>query len=98
MFLYVGGTGAKVQNILDMKVIEALKFNSGLLKNLQIVGIRLDDAQYIALYDEFVKMQTDGSKVSYIVAMLAEKYNISERKVYSLIKKFGSDCKLFAVE
>ena len=88
--------GAKVQNILDMKVIEALKFNLGLLKKLQIVGIRLDDAQYIALYDEFVKMQTDGFKVSYIVALLANKYGISERKVYSLIKKFGSDCKLFA--
>ena len=43
-------------------------------------------------------MQTDGFKVSYIVAMLAEKYNISELKFYSLIIKFGSDCKPFAAE
>ena len=90
--------GAKVQNYLDMKIIEALKFNSGLLKNLQAAGIRLDDAHYIALYDEFIQMQTNGDKVSYIVAALATKYRISERKVYGLIKKFESDCKTFAAE
>ena len=81
-----------------MKVIEALKFNSGLLKNLQTVGIRVDDTQYIALYDDYTKMQADGDKVSFIVATLAEKYHVCERTVYSLIKKFESDCKSFAVE
>lgn len=81
-----------------MKVIEALKFNSGLIKNLQIVGIRLGDTRYIALYDDYIRMMDEGCKVSYIVAVLAEKYHISERKVYSLLKKFGSDCKPFAAE
>lgn len=81
-----------------MKVIEALKFNSGLLKNLQTVGIKVDDTQYIALYDDYIQMQAGGDKVSYIVATLAEKYHICERTVYSLIKKFESDCKSFAVE
>lgn len=81
-----------------MKVIEALKFNSGLLKNLESIGINVGDTQYIALYDDYTLLLTEGNKVSYIVATLAEKYHICERTVYSLIKKFESDCKPFAVE
>lgn len=37
-------------------------------------------------------MLADGEKVSYIVVLLAEKYAVSERKVYSLIKRFQNDC------
>lgn len=81
-----------------MKVIEALKFNSGILKNLKTIGIKVDDTQYIALYDEYTQMQDEGFKISYIVATLAEKYHICERTVYTLIKKFESDCKPLAVE
>ena len=42
-------------------------------------------------------MVADGEKVSYIVAALATKYDISERKVYDLIKRFKTNCNLLAV-
>ena len=42
-------------------------------------------------------MRQGGEKVSYIVAVLADRYVISERTVYSLIKRFSSECNLFAV-
>ena len=38
-----------------------------------------------------------GDKVSYAVAVLAAKYEVSERKVYSLIKHFQNDCNPGAV-
>lgn len=57
------------------------------------MGIRPDDVQYIELYNE----QTNGEKVSYIVATLSLRYGISERKVYDLIKRFKTDCNLCAV-
>lgn len=69
-----------------MKVIEILKLNKGMLKTCRKVGIRMEDVQYIELY-----------KVSYIVAVLAERYNVCERKVYTLIKRLQSDCNPFAV-
>lgn len=49
------------------------------------MGIRPDDVQYIELYNEYNKLQTNGEKVSYIVATLSLRYGISERKVYDLI-------------
>ena len=35
------------------------------------MGIRPDDVQYIELYNEYNKLQTNGEKVSYIVATLS---------------------------
>lgn len=52
---------------------------------------------YIDLYNEFRAMHAQNLKVSYIVVTLAEKYNISERKVYDLVRRFKSDCNLPAV-
>lgn len=80
-----------------MKVIEILNLNKELLKNFQKAGIRLDDVEYIDLYKEFQTLQNGGEKVSYIVAILADKYCISERKVYDLIRRFRTDCNLLAV-
>ena len=80
-----------------MKVIEILNLNKELLKKFQTAGIRLDDVQYIDLFNEYLALVTRGEKVSYIVATLADKYSVSERKVYDLIKRFKSDCNLLAV-
>mgnify|MGYP000783366044 CR=1 FL=1 len=81
-----------------MKVIELLKLNRELLKTFREAGIRLEDVKYIDLYNEFRTMHAQNIKVSYIVATLAEKYNISERKVYDLVRRFKSDCNLLAVK
>lgn len=80
-----------------MKVIEILNLNKELLKKFQTAGIRMDDVQYIDLFNEYLALVARGEKVSYIVATLADKYTISERKVYDLIKRFKSDCNLLAV-
>lgn len=46
---------------------------------------------------KYNKLQINGEKVSYIVAMLSLRYGISERKVYDLIRRFKTDCNLCAV-
>lgn len=80
-----------------MKVIELLNFNRELLKKLQAAGIRLEDARYIDLYMDYMRLLNQGEKVSYVVAVLSEKYCVSERKVYALVKRFQSDCNSLAV-
>ena len=80
-----------------MKVIEILKLNKELLKICRDVGIRVDDVQYIELYNDYNRLLAEGEKVSYTVAILAERYAVSERKVYTLIKRMRSDCNLCAV-
>lgn len=80
-----------------MKIIEVLKFNRELIKKLKIAGIRLEDEELVDLYTDYTMLLEHGEKVSYIVARLSDKYAVSERKVYMLIKRFQSDCKPLAV-
>lgn len=80
-----------------MKIIEVLKFNRELIKRLKIAGIRLEDEVFVDLYTDYTTLLEQGEKVSYIVAQMSDKYAVSERKVYMLIKRFQSDCKPLAV-
>lgn len=80
-----------------MKVIEVLKLNSGILNICKSLGIKVDDVQYIALYNDYIHLRDDGEKVSYIVAVLSERYGCSERKVYDVVKRMQMDCDITAV-
>jgi hypothetical protein len=75
-----------------MKVIEILNFNRELLNRLLATGIRLEDSRYVEMYNEYREMLQKGEKVTYIVACLAEKYGICERKVYYLVKRLNGEC------
>ena len=68
-----------------------------MINRLQEFGAKPDDCQYIDLYRDYQKMRQGGEKVTYIVTVLSERYHVSERKVYSLVKRFGTDCTVDAV-
>lgn len=80
-----------------MKVYEVLSFNKELLAKISAMGVRCEDCKYIDLYYEYLFLRAGGNKVTYIVATLSEKYRISERQVYVVIDRLGSDCKGIAV-
>ena len=61
------------------------------------MGFKPGDCNFIDLYNDYRKMSLDGEKVTYIVAFLSAKYNVSERKVYDIIKRFGKHCTIGAV-
>lgn len=80
-----------------MTVFEILNFNRELINRLTKIGFKADDCRFIDLYSEFETMRDDGYKVTYIVSLLADKYTVSERKVYDVIKRFGKHCTVGAV-
>lgn len=80
-----------------MTYYDILNFCREPIKRLTAMGFRADDCQYIELYGDFVRMRSGGGKTTWAVAVLAEKYQISERKVYSIIKRFGMRCTQDAV-
>lgn len=75
-----------------MTSFEALKFNREPLEMLFKMGMKQDDARYIDLYSEFETMKSRGEKTTYAVLHLAEKYAVSERKVYDVIRRFKKGC------
>lgn len=80
-----------------MTLFEILSLNREFLIRLYKIGYKSDDCNYIDLYAEFERMHKQGEKVTYIISVLSSKYNISERKVYAVIKRFKKDCTKRAV-
>jgi Mor family transcriptional regulator len=80
-----------------MRTIDILLINRELIERLHNFGINADDCQHIKLFQEFERLKNNGEKVTYIVAALSEKYDISERKIYKIVRKFGSECRPDAV-
>lgn len=72
-----------------MTIFESLKLNEQLLVLLGSNRVEVRDINYIALYEEFLQMKEAGAKVNYIVAYLAEHYEVGERTVWRVIDKFG---------
>lgn len=80
-----------------MTLYEILAINKEMITRLQEYGAKPDDCRYIDLYRDYLQLRDDGEKVTYIVSLLSERYHVSERKVYSLVKRFGQHCSVCAV-
>ena len=50
------------------------------------------------MYEEYKRIIDSGGKTSYAVTILSERYGISERKVYYLIRRLAKDCTIGAEE
>ena len=61
------------------------------------MGFKPDDCKFIDLYADYKRMHSEGERTTYIVTVLSERYGVSERKIYSIIKRFGKYCTFGAV-
>lgn len=73
---------------------EILKINEPLFRLMNDNGIDTKDLQYIPLVEEFRSMKAKKHKVNYIVCYLSEKYDMSERGIYKIVKRFGERVKV----
>ena len=80
-----------------MTIYEIISFNKELLRRLSDAGIKTKDCRYVDLFRDYMEMVNEGNKTTYAVAVLSDRYAISERKVYDVIRKLASDCKNSAV-
>lgn len=69
-----------------MRRIDLIDFNSGLLQKLKQAGIRLDDYKYSGLYADYLELKQQGMPRKVIILTLAERYGLSDRHVYNVLK------------
>ena len=75
-----------------MKVVELLKIGRNLFEALHRSCSKVSDIRFIEMYEEYDAMLKDRHKMSYIAAFLSEKYDISERQFFYIIKRLSQDC------
>jgi len=74
-----------------MKVVELIRASSSLLSILADANVMTSDVKYLCMYDDYCRMKSEGHKIIYIVAMLSDVFDISERTVYNVINKFEKE-------
>lgn len=80
-----------------MKVAELLAICKEMMRTLHGFGIKIDDYQYLELYADYIAMSKERLKVTYIVSVLASKYNICERKVYKVLRHMNRHCQIHSL-
>ena len=88
---------AKIYKKSEMTYYEIIKLSKEPIDRLISAGFRRGDCRYLPLYEDYRRMREAGDKMTYIVSFLHDRYNVSERKIYDLVKQFGSHCTIGAV-
>lgn len=70
-----------------MTIYEALKISGGVIEQIERAGAKASDYKYLRMFEEYAEAVERGEKVSYVVAFLADRYNVSERTVYDVVKR-----------
>lgn len=75
-----------------MNLYDALKISGQTLQVLAELGYKAGDEQYMPMFRDYAGMSAAGHKKTYIVAVLADRYAVSERTVYNVVKRFSANC------
>lgn len=89
--------GAKLNKLLEfalMKIVELVKISKESMKLMSDFDIKTSDWRFLDLYEKYQEMKSRKEKFRYIIAILSEKYNISESSVKRIIKRFSNEVKM----
>ena len=68
---------------------ELLTMNRSMVEVLLANHVNINDVQNLEIYTQFCEMKKQGHKVSYITVFLADKYGMTDRGIYKIVKRLG---------
>lgn len=74
-----------------MKVVELVKISRFALEMMSKYDIKLNDWQYVKMYEEYTNMRHDREEFRYIIAHLSEKYHVSESSVKRIVRRLSRE-------
>ncbi len=69
-----------------MRRIDLINFNKELFQKLKEAGVRLEDYKYCEMYNDYMEMKRTEPCRKVIMLTLAERYGITDRQVYNVIR------------
>ena len=67
---------------------ELIKSAESLLLMCDAAGIDPKEARYLAVYEDWQRLTKEGHKKVWVLAFLAQQYNISEATIKRIARKF----------
>ena len=69
-----------------MRRADLIMFNAEMMRKLKEAGIRLDDYKYVDMWRDYVEMLKTTESRKEVMLSLADRYGITDRQVYNIIK------------
>lgn len=69
-----------------MRRADLIMFNAEMMRKLKKAGIRLDDYKYVDMWRDYVEMLKTAESRKEVMLSLADRYGITDRQVYNIIK------------
>ncbi len=77
-----------------MNAYEFLLTHKEVMEQIQSLPIQPSDVRYLELYKEYSRLKDEGHKITYVLQYLSDEYNVDERTIYRIIKKFSTEVKM----
>lgn len=74
-----------------MTTAEFLKKYESVVKFMDDNHILVHDVRFLPLYEKMKDLVRGGDKVSYAASALADEYHISDRSVFSIVKRMEKE-------
>lgn len=72
-----------------MTTYQLLRANESLLRLISENKINITDVTHLEIYAQYQRMKEEGHKVGYITIHLADKYGMTDRGIYKVIKRLN---------
>lgn len=76
-----------------MIVAEFLEKYEAVVKFMDDNHILTRDVKFVPLFNKAKEMIAKGEKVAYVTSVLSDEYKVTDRTVYTLIKRLGAEIK-----
>lgn len=77
-----------------MNVYEFLITHKGVMEQLQTLPVQPSDVRYLELYRDYQRLTNEGHKKTYVLQYLADEYDVDERTIYRIVKKFSTEVEM----
>lgn len=74
-----------------MRAYELIRWQKNTLEIMNRNKLSIHCVKWIDLYDDYADLTNKRFKTTYIVALLSERYGVSEREVYRIVKKLSQE-------
>lgn len=77
-----------------MRTYEFVMTHKGVLEQMANLSIKPGDVKYLELYKEYMRLDKEGHKKTYIIQYLSDEYNVDERTIYRVVNRFSQEVEI----
>lgn len=77
-----------------MRAYEFVVTHKSVLEQMTQLQIKPNDVKYIELYKEYMRLNKEGHKKTYIIQYLSDEYNVDERTIYRVVNRFSQEIEM----